>query len=68
MSENLKSRKDVANILGVSVKTVYRLERKGLLHSISLSARCVRYREADLAQLISDAHSNRVRLSQLLKA
>jgi len=53
--ENLKSRREAACLLGVSVKTVYRFERAGRLKAIVLSPRCKRYSEADLLKLIQEA-------------
>ena len=55
--ENLISRKDTAARLGVCGRTVLNLEKRGLLQSVRLSLRCVKYRSADIEKLINQALS-----------
>ena len=47
-SERLLSRRQVAARHGVSVETIKRLEKKGLLQAIRFNQRLIRYRLSDL--------------------
>lgn len=51
----LLSRKVVAERLGVSTRTVSRLQRAGRLPAITITGRLVRFRQADLQALLNDA-------------
>lgn len=53
--EKLISRREAAASLGVCGRTVLALEKRGLLPSVRFSARCVRYRMADVATLVNQA-------------
>ena len=52
MSE-LVTRKEAAERLRVSTKTIYRLQRKGLLTALMISSRCIRYRSDEVERLIA---------------
>jgi predicted site-specific integrase-resolvase len=49
----LTTRKELADALRVSVRTVIRMERRGLLEPVRLSAGCVRYNEESVAQILN---------------
>ena len=51
--ENLLSRKQVAQLLGVHTETVKRAERMGRLKSIRFNARLVRYEPADVRAFVN---------------
>jgi len=48
ITPNLLNKHQVATMLGVSKRTVTRLQNEGLLSVIRLGLRCVRYRYADV--------------------
>jgi predicted site-specific integrase-resolvase len=51
----LVTRKEAADRLRVSTKTIYRFQRQGLLAAIVLSSRCIRYDAGDVEKLIYQA-------------
>ena len=51
----LLSRRQVAARLSVSIETIKRMQRRGLLQPIILNARLLRYRATDIDRLISEA-------------
>jgi excisionase family DNA binding protein len=53
----LKTRKEAADRLRVSDKTIYRMQRKGLLTAVILSQRCVRYLDVEIEELVGKAMS-----------
>lgn len=53
--EVLLSRRDVAARLTVSVETVKRREREGLLPAVRFNSRLIRYRLKDVEKLIEEA-------------
>ena len=48
----LLTRKDVANLLGCTVKTVSNMTKKGVFNPIRLGARMLRYEAAEVAAII----------------
>ena len=48
----LQSRWQVAEILGVSIDTIKRMERRGQLIPIRLNSRMIRYRLTDVEQMM----------------
>lgn len=52
--DKLVSGKKVADMLGISRVTVWRLERAGKLKSVRLSPRLVRYRISDVEELMRE--------------
>jgi len=50
--ETMLTRKDVANILGISERQVCRLEKRGCLPRVHISTNVVRYLPKDLQHLI----------------
>lgn len=51
----LLSRKNVAEILGLSVPTVKRYQQQGLLRPIVVNARLVRYRYEDIIDFVNQS-------------
>jgi predicted DNA-binding transcriptional regulator AlpA len=56
-TSNLITRKEAAAHLRVSERTIYRLERRGLLQPVKLSYRCIRYRWSALQVLIKSSQN-----------
>jgi len=52
----LLTREQVADFVGVSVKTIARWDRKGWLPSIRIG-RLVRYKPGDVERLLNDLHT-----------
>lgn len=52
--ERLLTIREVAELLGISVGAAYRWLSQGRLTCVRFSARCLRFRESDLAQLIEE--------------
>ncbi|HMJ91469.1 MAG TPA: helix-turn-helix domain-containing protein [Candidatus Acidoferrum sp.] len=52
---SLVSRRDAAQALAVTTKTIYRYERAGLLKGVRLNSRTVRYHRADLNRLVAES-------------
>ena len=49
----LLSRKQVAEILGVHVKTIERYDRAGMIHALRINRRVVRYRRDEVERMLS---------------
>lgn len=52
--ETLLNRKQVAEILGVSIMTVKRREASGLLNPVRLESRIIRFRLSDIDACITE--------------
>lgn len=52
MRENLLTKRDVATILNVSVRTVERYVSEAKLQPVKLSARCIRFTPAEVDKFI----------------
>ncbi len=52
-ADRLFTRGEVAGRFGVSVETVRRWSRAGLLCPVAVGRRAIRYREADVARLLA---------------
>jgi len=55
-NDKLESRKQAAQRIGCSVRTLIRAERRGELTPIRLSSHMIRYRSADIERWIEQAH------------
>ena len=54
-SSVLLTRKQVAELLAVSTESIKRYERRGVLRSIKLNSRLIRYRPEDVQRMIAAA-------------
>lgn len=55
--KKLMTRKQVAELLGVSRRTVVRMEKAGLIRSMKVGVRLVRFRAEDIEALTADKAS-----------
>ena len=58
--DRLMTREEVAEYLGVSERTIHRLERRGSLPRIEITKQVIRYRASDLDDLITKRLVKRV--------
>jgi len=56
--DRLLSRKELSERFGVSIKTLKRREKDGILRPLSLGARTVRYRLSEILAIEEDAAAN----------